>query len=41
VLEKKEIMNPLERKLCVQTQEANEVVAENDAIGKVRFVYAH
>jgi hypothetical protein len=41
VLEKEDIMNPSERKLCVQTQEAKEIVAENDAIEKVRFANTH
>jgi hypothetical protein len=40
VLEKGEIMNPSERKLYVQTQEAKEIVAENEAIKNVRFAYA-
>jgi hypothetical protein len=41
MLEKEDIMNPSERKLCVQTQEAKVIVAENDAIEKVRFAYTH
>jgi hypothetical protein len=41
MLENEEIMNPLDRKLCVLRKEADEVVAENNAIEKVRFAYAH
>jgi hypothetical protein len=41
MLAKEEIMTSLDRKLCVQTQEAEEGGTEDAAIIKVRFTYAH
>jgi hypothetical protein len=38
---KEKIMNSLEWKLCIRTQEAKEGTAEDAAIIKVRFAYAH